>query len=118
MVNCIALVVLMIPVLYKLLRERRWYMYLLFSLYPIMPDAFAIELSEKLPLLTFSRIILLVDIVIWIILDRKKISEGIKNIGKKKPSVKSLEISKILIIFWAINTSRLQHRPLLSDFHG
>lgn len=103
MVNCIALVVLMIPVLYKLLRERRWYMYLLFSLYPIMPDAFAIELSEKLPLLTFSRIILLVDIVIWIILDRKKISEGIKNIGKKKPSVKSLEISKILIIFWAIN---------------
>lgn len=103
MVNCIALVVLMVPVFYKLLRERRWYMYLLFSLYPIMPDAFAIELSSSLPLLTVSRIILLIDLAIWIILDRKKIAEGIKNIGKKKPSIKSMEISKILLVFWGIN---------------
>lgn len=88
MINIIALILLMIPIVYKQANEKKGYLYLLFSLYPILPDAFAFELASNLPLLTVSRIILLINVLLWIGFDRGRVKLGIR---------------KLILIFWGIN---------------
>lgn len=88
MMDIIALIILMVPIVYKLANEKKWYIYLLFSLYPILPDAFALELSSSLPLLTVSRMILLLNAVIWLWIDGGRIKLGLR---------------KFIIIFWGLN---------------
>ncbi len=88
MINIIALIILIVPILFKVFREKKWYLYLMFSLYPILPDAFAIEISSSLPLLTVSRIILLLNMVIWLTVERGRVK---------------LNFRKNILIFWGIN---------------
>lgn len=62
----IVLLVLFAPIVYLAVKKKEWYLYLLFAFYPILPDSFAIEISSSLPLLTGSRILILIVMVFWV----------------------------------------------------
>lgn len=55
------------PLLYFAFREKKWYLYLACGLIGVLPDEFAIEVSSKLPLLTGSRVLVLILLVFWFI---------------------------------------------------
>lgn len=65
-VKYIIFIILFLPIVYISFKKRNWYLFLFFIFYPILPDTFAIELSNKLPLVTGSRILLLLLLIIWI----------------------------------------------------
>ena len=58
--------VLFAPIIYLALRQKKWYLCLLFAFFPILPDSFAVELSASLPLLTGARVLLLLVLAIWV----------------------------------------------------
>ncbi len=55
----IIMAMLILPIVYWACRENKWYLYLTFALYGILPDACAIELSSSLPLVTVTRLLIL-----------------------------------------------------------
>ena len=57
---------LLIPIIFKAMKYDKWYVYLLFAFYTILPDTFAIEISSSLPLLTGKRILVIIVCVIWL----------------------------------------------------
>lgn len=67
------ILILFIPVLIKAMRQKKWNLYLMFAFVPILPDTFAIELSSSLPLITASRIIILLNLAILVLRDHGKI---------------------------------------------
>lgn len=54
------------PIVYLAAKQKKWYLYLAFAFLGILPDRFAIEFSKSLPLLTFSRILILLLIFYWV----------------------------------------------------
>lgn len=60
------LAILFIPIIYQAIKSKKWYLFLFFTLYPILPDTFAIEISSKMPLLTGSRILLVILLIMWL----------------------------------------------------
>lgn len=60
----VLLLLLFAPFLYKIMKQKDWYVCLLFGLYTNLPNTFAIELTSFLPLLTAGRIIILINILI------------------------------------------------------
>ncbi len=62
----ILLCALFLPIIYCALKHKKWYLYLLFAFYAILPSAFAIEISESLPLLTGTRMLILLLLIFWI----------------------------------------------------
>ena len=63
-------------------RSLPWEALLLFALYIILPEYFALELGQKLPLLTASRI-LLVTMFVGLVVRRKELFFG-KGFSLKK----------------------------------
>lgn len=61
------LLVLFAPVFYFAFRHKKWYLYLPCALVGVLPDQFAIELSSSLPLLTFSRVLILILFGFWVV---------------------------------------------------
>lgn len=82
----ILVLVIFIPIIYLALKQNKWYLYLSIALLGILPDTFAIELSEQLPLITGNRMILLVLFLIWL---------------KKKP--KGITLPYLVIPYFVIN---------------
>ncbi len=68
---------LFIPIVFKALKYNKWYLYILFGFYSILPDTFAIELSASLPLITGSRILVLIICCIWVYNLKFRKREGI-----------------------------------------
>ncbi len=58
--------ILFAPLLYYVFRQKKWYLYLLFTFAGILPEQFTIELHEKLPLLSGSRILILILLGFWL----------------------------------------------------
>ncbi|MBV7271528.1 O-antigen ligase family protein [Clostridium sp. PL3] len=52
--------------------NQRWPLYLFFALYAVLPEYFAVEFSSSLPLLTASRIIILILCVYYFTKDHRK----------------------------------------------
>lgn len=57
---------LFIPIVFNALKYNKWYLYIFFGFYSILPDTFAIELSAGLPLITGKRLLVLLICGIWI----------------------------------------------------
>lgn len=57
---------LFIPIVFKAVKYNKWYIYLLFAFYAILPDTFAIEISASLPLITVKRLLILLVCGIWL----------------------------------------------------
>ncbi|MBE5943310.1 MAG: oligosaccharide repeat unit polymerase [Lachnospiraceae bacterium] len=57
---------LFLPIIIKALKQDKWYIYLVFAFYAILPDTFAIEISGSLPLITGSRMLILMLFAVWI----------------------------------------------------
>lgn len=57
---------LIIPIIFKAMKYDKWYIYILFALYTILPDTFAIEISSSLPLITGKRVLIIIVCIIWL----------------------------------------------------
>lgn len=62
----IILCALCIPIIYLALRQKKWYLYLLVAFIGILPEQFSISLHDKLPLLTGSRVLILIAFGFWL----------------------------------------------------
>lgn len=72
----ILLILILIIGLFLLLSDRKKFLAYFFFLYPILPEYFAISVSDALPLFTASRLLFLMLMVVYL-LREKKISYGI-----------------------------------------
>ena len=52
--------ILLLPIFFWAFQHKKWYLYLTFALYGILPDACAFEISTSLPLITVSRILIVI----------------------------------------------------------
>ena len=64
-IKWVLLLALFAPVLYFSLRQKKWYLYLLMAFTAILPEQFSISLHDKLPLITASRILIVVAAAFW-----------------------------------------------------
>jgi hypothetical protein len=54
------------PIVFLAFKHKRWYLYLSFAFLGILPEQFAIQLHEKLPLLSGSRVLILILFGFWL----------------------------------------------------
>ena len=54
------------PIVFFALRQKRWYLYLSAALVSVLPEQFSIRLHEGLPLLTASRLLIVMLLGFWI----------------------------------------------------
>lgn len=76
------------PIVYLALRQKKWYLYLLCAFVCVFPEQFAIKLHDSLPLLTASRILILVAMGFW---------------AWDKWKTKRFRFPKSLVLFFALN---------------
>lgn len=62
----ILLCALLAPIVYLAVRQKKWYLYLLFAFVGILPEQFSVRLHESIPLLTVSRVLILVLFGFWL----------------------------------------------------
>ena len=60
------LIALLFPVVFLAFKHKRWYLYLPFGLLGILPEQFAVQIHEKLPLLSGSRVLILILFGFWV----------------------------------------------------
>ena len=60
------LIALLSPIVFLAIKQKRWYLYLPFALLGILPEQFAVQIHEKLPLLSGSRVLILILFGFWI----------------------------------------------------
>ncbi len=60
------LILLFAPIIVLAARHKKWYLYLMFAFIGILPEHFALELHDKLPLISASRILILIVLGFWI----------------------------------------------------
>lgn len=60
------LIALLFPVIFLAFKHKRWYLYLPFALLGILPEQFAVQIHAKLPLLSGSRVLILILFGFWI----------------------------------------------------
>lgn len=54
------------PIVFLAFKHKRWYLYLSFAFLGILPEQFAVQLHEKLPLLSGSRVLILILFGFWL----------------------------------------------------
>lgn len=79
---------LFIPIIYLAIRQKKWYLYLLVAFIGVLPEQFSIKLHENLPLLTATRILILVVLGFWLY---------------DKWKTKQFRFPKSLLLFLAVN---------------
>jgi len=95
----ILLLILFSPALYCAAKQKKWYLYLLFAFLGILPEQFSISLHDKLPLLTASRVLIVITAIFWLI---QRIRE------------RNFKIPISLLVFFCINLG-ISVFHLLSD---
>ena len=65
--KAVILCALFAPILYLAFRQKKWYLYLLFAFIGILPEQFSIKLHDSIPLLTISRILIVVVMAFWLV---------------------------------------------------
>lgn len=66
LIKWVLLLALFAPVLYFALRQKKWYLYLLMAFTAVLPEQFSISLHDKLPLITASRILIIISAAFWL----------------------------------------------------
>lgn len=61
----IAIVILFAPIIYLAARQKKWYLYMLFGFMGILPEQFSFEIHEKLPLITATRLLIVLVCAFW-----------------------------------------------------
>lgn len=54
------------PIVFFAFREKKWYLYLLMAFVPFLPEQMSVQLHDKLPLLTVSRVLIVVTAAFWL----------------------------------------------------
>ena len=54
------------PIIYLALRQKKWYLYLLFAFYAVLPEQLSIKLHESIPLVSASRVLIVVFMAFWL----------------------------------------------------
>ena len=62
----VLLCALFAPIVYLALRQKKWYLYLLFAFMGVLPEQFSLRLHESLPLLTGTRVLILIVMGFWL----------------------------------------------------
>ena len=57
---------LFLPIVYLAVRQKKWYLYLLFAFMGVLPEQFSVRLHDSLPLLTATRILILILLGFWL----------------------------------------------------
>lgn len=60
------LVLLFAPIVYLAAKEKKWYLCLLFAFIGVLPEHFAFAIHDKLPLISVTRILIMVVFVYWL----------------------------------------------------
>ena len=60
------LITIFSPLLVNVFRQKDWYICLLFAMYPILPNTFAISIASYLPLFTAGRFIIILNILFYL----------------------------------------------------
>lgn len=94
----ILLLALIAPILYLAFRQKKWYLYLLFGFIGFLPEQFALQLHDKLPLISATRLLILLVVAVWLI----------KN-WKTKKLVVPISILAYLGLNLLISVVNLQH---------
>lgn len=76
------------PIVYLALRQKKWYLYLLFAFVGVLPEQFSLRLHESIPLLSATRILILIVIGFWLY---------------DKCKTKTFRFPKSLLLFLAVN---------------
>ena len=63
----ILMLALLAPIVYLALRQKKWYLYLLFGLICFLPEQFAVQLHDKLPLISATRLLILLVVGAWLL---------------------------------------------------
>jgi len=84
----IILCALFAPIIYFALRQKKWYLYLLFAFMGVLPEQFSMRLHESLPLLTATRVLILIAMGFWTF---------------DKWKTRSFRFPKSLMLFLAVN---------------
>lgn len=84
----IILCALFAPIIYLAFRQKKWYLYLLFAFIGVLPEQFSIRLHDSIPLLSATRVLILVLIGFWLF---------------NKWKTKSFKFPKSLLLFFAVN---------------
>lgn len=87
-IKSVLLLILFAPAIYFAAKQKKWYLYLLFAFLGILPEQFSISLHDKLPLLTASRILIVIAATFWLI---QRIRE------------RNFKIPVSLLVFFCIN---------------
>lgn len=62
----IILCALFAPIIYFAVRQKKWYLYLLFAFMGVLPEQFSLRVHESLPLVTATRVLILIAMGFWL----------------------------------------------------
>lgn len=60
------LLLILAPIVYLALRQKKWYLYLLMAFVGILPEQFSVSVHAALPLVTGSRILIVIAFGFWV----------------------------------------------------
>lgn len=84
----IFLCALFAPIIYLAFRQKKWYLYLLFSFITVLPEQFSIKFHDSIPLLSGTRILILILLGFWLY---------------DKWKIRKFQFPKSLILFFCIS---------------
>ena len=61
----IIILALFLPIVYLAARQKKWYLFLLFGFMGVLPEQFSFEIHEKLPLITVTRLLIVLVCGFW-----------------------------------------------------
>lgn len=76
------------PIIYLAFKQKKWYLYLLFAFIGVLPEQFSVRVHESIPLLSASRILILILAGFWLY---------------QKWKTKKFQFPKSLLLFFAVN---------------
>lgn len=82
------LFILILPIIYYASKYKKYYLYLVFAFYGVLPDTFAIEISTNLPLLTVKRMMILILVM---------------GLFYKKHKTLKFALPKVIILYFLVN---------------
>lgn len=86
--KALILTLMFAPMIYLAFRQKKWYLYLLVGFMGILPEQFAVSIHESLPLLSGTRILILIATGFWVC---------------DKWKAKKFTLPKSILIYFAIN---------------
>lgn len=64
--RCFFAAMLFLPIIYLAMKQKKWYLYLTVAFFGILPEQFSVQLHENLPLISMTRVLIVVLFCFWI----------------------------------------------------